>query len=353
MSADLPARLLRLLALLQGRREWAGPELAERLGVTTRTVRRDMDRLRELGYPVTGTTGTAGGYRLASGRSLPPLALDDDEAVAIAVGLRTAAAAGVAGIDEAAARALVKLEQVLPPRLRQRVASVGLATVGLPGRSGPATDPGVLTVLAAACRDEEVVVFDYRGRDDEPTSRRVEPHNLVATRGRWYLVGFDLNRDDWRTFRLDRVTAPASVRHRFRPRELPGGDAAAYLRASITEAPYRYAARAEVGVAAEQVAGRLPTLLPGKVTPSADGGSTVRLGSDSLELLVRDVLALGGDCVLTDPTPGLLDELGSVAGRLHAVVARSRPGTPEPSGQERSGQDGPSRRVESTSASVS
>jgi predicted DNA-binding transcriptional regulator YafY len=194
----MPERMLRLLSLLQSRREWSGADLARRLEVTDRTVRRDIERLRGLGYPVDASTGVAGGYRLVSGADLPPLLLEDDEAVAIAVGLRTASA----GLEDAAVRALAKLEQILPKRLRGKVNAVGDATSALPQRG--AVDISVLGVVAAACRDHELLRFDYSGRDGRPGARRVEPRNLVAWYGRWYLIAFDTDRADWRTFRLDR-----------------------------------------------------------------------------------------------------------------------------------------------------
>jgi len=323
----MPGRMLRLLSLLQGRREWSGQELADRLGVTGRTVRRDVDRLRELGYPVVGTTGVAGGYRLVSGRDLPPLLLEDDEAVAIAVGLRTAANAGVAGIEDAAVRALAKLEQVLPPRLRPRVASVGQATVGVSHRGGPPIDAELLAILAAACRDRELVVFEYRGRDGSASSRRVEPYHLVATYGRWHLIGYDVRRDGWRTFRLDRVAAPVPVRHRFTPRELPDPDPAAYVARSITQAPYRYTGTATVAAPARDVLARLPAPVPGKVVPVDERSCTVRLGADLLELVAQDVVALIvgalGEVTLDAP-PVLLDQLEALGRRLLEATDRAR-----------------------------
>ena len=349
----MPGRMLRLLSLLEGRREWSGAELAERLGVTDRTVRRDIDRLLELGYPVVGTTGVAGGYRLASGRNLPPLLLDDDDAVAIAVGLRTAASASVAGIEDTAVRALAKLEQVLPPRLRERVASVSEATAGVPYRGGPPVDAGLLAALAAACRDHELVVFQYRDRSGAASSRRVEPYHLVAAYGRWYLIGYDLHRDDWRMFRLDRLAEPFPVRHRFRPRALPAEDPAAFLARSITAAPYRYLATATVAAPADVVRARLILPLPGKVVPRAEGGCTVALGADLPKLVVHDVVSLvigdggasvggggdaGGDAeddagngagavdedISLDAPDELLDLLDAVARRLLVLTRRAR-----------------------------
>src|SRR3954447_23028294 len=198
------SRLLELLSLLQARRDWPGNELAERLEVSGRTIRRDMDRLRGLGYPVESLSGPAGGYRLKAGTAMPPLLLDEDEAIAIAVGLRTAARASVAGIEETSLRALVKLEQVLPAHLRRRVSAFGAATVA-PAPAGPTVDPQHLTVIAAACRDGECLRFGYRSRDGAETRREVEPHSLVNLGRRWYVVAWDRGREDWRSFRIDRL----------------------------------------------------------------------------------------------------------------------------------------------------
>src|SRR5919106_1642178 len=222
------SRLLTLLSLLQARRDWPGGELAGRLEVSSRTIRRDVERLRELGYPVESLTGPAGGYRLRAGTAMPPLLLDDEEAIAIVVGLRTAARASVTGIEETAVRALVKLEQVLPSRLRRRVAALGSATIAAPV-GGPTVDPQQLTAIAAACRDCERLRFAYRSRDGTESRREVEPHTLVNLGRRWYLVAWDRRREDWRTFRIDRLSRPAANGTRFTARELPASDAAAYV----------------------------------------------------------------------------------------------------------------------------
>ncbi|PKW15601.1 helix-turn-helix transcriptional regulator [Saccharopolyspora spinosa] len=292
MTTTLPARLLRLLSLLQGRREWSGAELADRLEVTGRTVRRDIDRLRELGYPVESTTGTAGGYRLASGKNLPPLLLDDDEAVAVAAGLLTAASGSVTGIEESSIRALAKLERVLPARLRGRVSAVAGATVPVPVREGPRVDAGTLAVVAAACRDHEILSFDYEKRGGATESRRVEPHSMIAVRGLWYLIAFDPERDDWRTFRVDRLDQPLATGRRFDPRPLPAESPADYLRRSIIDAPYQYAARVTVQASAATVREHLHPLLPSRVTTIDDGSCTVQLGEDTLPAITRRVLDL-------------------------------------------------------------
>src|SRR5690349_1794909 len=219
---DPTARALRLLSLLQTYKFWSGSELAERLEVSSRTLRRDIDRLRVLGYPVDATPGAAGGYRLAAGAHLPPLVLDDDEAVAIAVGLRAAAGASIEGMEEISVRALAKLEQVLPDRLRRRVNAVHTNVSSMRWSSEQSTvDADALAVLALACRDNEQVRFDYTRRDGEAAARLVEPHNLVSAGRRWYLVAWDVRREDWRTFRLDRLTEPRLGGVRFRPRADP------------------------------------------------------------------------------------------------------------------------------------
>src|SRR5688572_3082740 len=208
MSETTSSRLLTLLSLLEGRRDWPGGELADRLGVSGRTIRRDVERLRGLGYPVESMTGPAGGYQLRAGTAMPPLLLDDDEAIAIAVGLRTAAGGSVSGLEETSVRALVKLEQVLPSHLQRRVSALGNATVTMPS-AGPQVDPQCLTVIAAACRDHERIRFAYHARDDTASRREVEPHSLVATGRRWYLVAWCCGRRDWRTFRVDRIASPS------------------------------------------------------------------------------------------------------------------------------------------------
>ncbi|GAA3143986.1 YafY family protein [Planomonospora alba] len=319
MSKDMPGRMLRLLSLLQSRREWPGAELARRLGVSVRTVRRDVDRLRELGYPVEGTTGTAGGYRLASGRDLPPLLLDDDEAVAIAVGLLTAADGTVAGVAEASVRALAKLQRILPARLRRRFDAVADAVAPVPRAGLPRVDPEALAVLATACRDREMLAFGYRSRSGTATSRRVEPYALVSTHGLWYLLAYDPARRDWRVFRVDRITGPRPVGWRFTPREPPDPDARAYVSRTVAAAPYRHSARVTVRLPAEEVRARLPTTMPGKVEAVDAGTSVIRLGADSPHVIVRELAALGADFTLDGP-PELRAHLRAAARRLLAAA---------------------------------
>ncbi len=254
MSSDPTQRALQLLSLLQTHRFWPGEELTAHLGVSARTLRRDVDRLRSLGYPVDATPGSGGGYRLAAGAHLPPLLLDDDEAVAIAVGLRSAASASIEGMEDTALRALAKLEQVLPDRLRRRVLAVHTNVASLQwSNDGSGVDADALAVLALACRDREQVRFDYRRRDGDDSSRLVEPFQLVSTGRRWYLVAWDVRRDDWRTFRLDRLERARHAGVRCAPRELPGGDAAAFVAQSIRSMPQPAYAVLEVGAPVDDV----------------------------------------------------------------------------------------------------
>ncbi|MEV6227503.1 YafY family protein [Saccharopolyspora shandongensis] len=261
--ANTSSRALRLLSLLQTHRHWPGTELAERLAVSERTLRRDVDRLRELGYPVRASRGTDGGYQLAPGAVLPPLLLDDEEAVALAVGIGDAAQSGIAGMREASLRALTKVVQVLPPRLRTRVDTLRKMTYSV-SASGPVVAAGVLTTVAQTCRDQERLRFHYTARGAAPTEREVEPHRMVALGGRWYLVAYDLTRHDWRSFRLDRLTGPAATGTRFRPRSLPAEDAAAFVQAT-SRAPAPYTVEALVHAPAtrvRQVAGQWATVEP-------------------------------------------------------------------------------------------
>jgi predicted DNA-binding transcriptional regulator YafY len=310
---ETASRLLDLLSLLQARRDWPGSELAERLEVSARTVRRDVGRLRALGYPVESLTGPAGGYRLSAGTAMPPLLLDEDEAIAIAVGLRTAARASVTGIEETSIRALVKLEQVLPAHLRRRVAALGSATIAAPA-GGPTVDPQHLTTIAATCRDSDCLRFHYRSRDGTATRREVEPHSLVNLGRRWYLVGWDRRREDWRSFRVDRLTRPASTGIRFTPRELPAKDAAAYVQQSIAGAWSRYEARVTVHAPAAEIAARLP-FVAGSLEPIDSGRCEYRTADDDLEWLALRIAMLGADVEVHEP-PELLAQLELLARRL-------------------------------------
>ncbi|MEV0163277.1 putative DNA-binding transcriptional regulator YafY [Nonomuraea fuscirosea] len=311
---ETSARLLRLLSLLQSRTDWTGAELAGRLQVGLRTVRRDIDRLRELGYPVDATPGVAGGYRLGPGAALPPLLLDDEEAVAVAISLRTAATGSVAGLEEGALRALAKLRQVLPSRLRHRVSAFQAATVPLAGAAAPAVGADLLADLAAACRDRRRQRLRYRGRDGV-TEREVEPHRLVHTPWRWYLLAWDTGKDDWRTFRVDRIEGPLSLPGaRFTPRPLPQDDVAAYVSRSITSAPYRYQARILFHAPLAAVA---PRTSPGAGRLEAVDAHTCRFlaGSDSLDDLAVYVATKGFDFEVLEP-PELVPVLRALSDRL-------------------------------------
>ncbi|MBA9002303.1 helix-turn-helix transcriptional regulator [Thermomonospora cellulosilytica] len=314
---ETSARLLRLLSLLQTPRDWTGPQLAERLGVTTRTIRNDIERLRSLGYPVHATPGVAGGYRLGAGASLPPLLLDDEEAVAVAVGLRTAASGGVSGMEETSLRALAKLEQVLPSRLRHRVNALHAATVSVP-RTGPTVDADVLTVIASAIRANERLRFDYRAHDGATTRRDAEPHRLVHTRGRWYLVAWDVTRNDWRTFRADRITPRTPNGPRFTPRPAPDGDVAAYVDRTLGTATWRHRARVKVHASATEIAARLPPAVT--IEPIDDRTCWLNVGSDTPHTLALWLGMLDTDFEVAD-SPELAAHLKALAARYLRAAA--------------------------------
>ncbi len=322
---ETSARLLRLLTLLQVKPDWSGADLAARLEVTPRTLRRDIAKLRSLGYPVHAEPGVTGGYRLGAGAALPPLLLDDDEAVAVALSLRTAATHAVTGVGEASVRALAKLEQVLPSRLRERAAAIGHATVPLTG-PGPTVSADALTAIARGCRHHERLEFGYRGQDGGLTARRVEPHRLVQAGYRWYLVARDLDRQDWRTFRADRIDAPRLTGVRFVPRDPP--DAAAFVARAVTTAPYRYQARVLMHAPPEVVAGHVPPTVG--VLAAADGGRCVlSSGADSLDMLAFHITTMDFDFTVLEP-PELIervrvlaDRLASAAGSADGQFARS------------------------------
>ena len=313
MTTDTPARLLQLLSLLQTPREWPGGELSERLGVSRRTVRRDVDRLRELGYPVQASKGADGGYRLVAGKAMPPLVLDDEEAVAIAVGLRAGAGHAVEGVDEASVRALAKLEQVLPARLRHRVSTLQAATTPLTSGDGASIAPETLTVMASSVAGQERLRFAYRSGDGTPSRRLTEPYRLVSTGRRWYLVAYDLDREDWRTFRVDRVAEPFATGARFTPRELPTGNAAEFLRQSMFGRQETYEFDVTFAAPADFIAARLPKWI-GAPEPIDDHSCRLRASSgDSLEWLAVRIAMV--DCEFTVHEPpelvGYLRELGA------------------------------------------
>jgi predicted DNA-binding transcriptional regulator YafY len=295
-----PGRLLRLLSLLQSPREWPGAELADRLGVSRRTVRRDVDRLRDLGYPVAATMGAAGGYRLIAGTAMPPLLLDDDEAVAVAVALGTVAADAIAGIDEAALRAGAKLGQVLPARLRRRVAVLTAATVPLADEHEPVVDPGTLATLAATVANRERARFAYRAADGAETKRSVEPFRLVPAWRRWYLVAWDLDRDDWRIFRVDRIARPEAVGGRAASRALPAADAAQFVLQSFHGRTPVFRAVVVLHAPAAAMSGRLSD--PGDGVERIDDDSCLlRTAPDTLEWLAARLLTLGVDFDVREP----------------------------------------------------
>jgi predicted DNA-binding transcriptional regulator YafY len=323
---ETSARLLRLLSLLQARRDWTGRELADRLGVTDRTVRNDMERLRSLGYPVDATPGVAGGYRLGVGAALPPLLLDDDEAVAVAIGLRTAAGGTVAGIEDSSVRALSKMERLLPPRLRRRISALAAAVVALPG-TGPAVDADTLTMIAAACRDHERLRFDYQTHDGTGGVRLTEPHRLVSAGRRWYLLAWDLDRRDWRTFRVDRMRPRPPTGPRFAPRDMSEDEVTDRLSRGLATATWHYRARATVHAPPAVIRSRLPAAIA--VEPVDENTCAVDVGSDSPQMLALYLGMLDADFDLDGAAPELVDHLRTLSARYarasrEAGIARRR-----------------------------
>jgi predicted DNA-binding transcriptional regulator YafY len=313
--AETSARLLSLLSLLQSPREWPGPELARRLDVTTRTVRNDVERLRRLGYPVEATRGAVGGYRLSAGAAMPPLLLEDDEAVAVVVSLRTASGGAVEGLEETALRALTKLQQVLPPRLGRRVDALTSHTVRVSGgqRRGPQVDGALLALIAAAARDREILRFRYSDHAGSGTERRVEPYRLVNWGRRWYLVAFDLERADWRTFRADRIAGPSVSGHRFTLRPLPADDIAAYVAARTRQVQMKVRGRVIVHLPAEDVAERMGSW-SGSVEPLGPGRCLLQLGGRSVEDLAFWLGVLDADFEVLD-SPELAAAVRRIADR--------------------------------------
>jgi predicted DNA-binding transcriptional regulator YafY len=315
-------RLLQLLAMLQARRDWSGQELASRLEVTTRTIRTDIERLRDLGYPVEASPGVGGGYHLSHGTTMPPLLLDDEEVVAVAVALRTTAGAGVTGIEEASLRALVKLEQMLPTRLRHRIDAMRTATVSVPG-AGPTVDLAVLSVIAGAIRASERLRFDYLDHNGRSTVRTTEPQRLVVWGRRWYLLAWDVDRASWRTFRADRITPKTPTGPRFRPRTLTDGEASRYVQRSAGTATWRYRARIRIHAPVDQVR----ALLPLAVDISADGPDRciVEAGSDTPHQLALYVGLLDTDFDILEP-PDFADAFIRLAERYRRAAQGSLQG---------------------------
>ncbi|WP_052423125.1 helix-turn-helix transcriptional regulator [Nonomuraea candida] len=313
-------RVLTLLGLLQQRRVWTGPELADRLKVTSRTVRRDVERLRTLGYPVHAVQGVGGGYQLGPGRDLPPLLLDDEEAIATAVSLLAGAGGAVAGAGDAALRALTKLDRVLPTRLRHEVRALSGSVESFGGGRTP-VDAEVLMTLARACRDEVEAGFGYPS-GGEVRRRRVEPYRLVASDRRWYLFAYDLDRDDWRTFRVDRMTGVSARTWRFRPRPAP--DAAAYVQESVASRVYPHQARFLVHAPAGTVRAQIPASAA-VVHGRGEGRCEVVSGGGDLDVVLVHVLLLGHEFEVLDP-PWLGERCRVLAARLLAAGAAAPPG---------------------------
>jgi predicted DNA-binding transcriptional regulator YafY len=320
---ETSARLLRLLALLQMRREWTGAELAERLDIGARTVRRDIEKLRTLGYPVEATSGRSG-YRLGMGAQLPPLLLDDEETVAVAIGLRTAAVSSVTGIEESSIRALAKLEQLLPSRLRHRINLLTAMTEAVPP-SGATVDPNTLIAIAGACRDQHQLRFDYLSHDGAATRRTVEPHRLVHTGKRWYLIAWDIEREDWRTYRVDRLTPRVPTGPRFEFREPPDVDLTRYLSGGVTTNAYRYRARITLHVPIDAAAQRISPHV-GVLESSGDQHCVLRTGSNSLDELALHVGLFQFPCTVHEPAD-LIEHIRRLTNRLADAINSPDGGT--------------------------
>jgi predicted DNA-binding transcriptional regulator YafY len=319
--SETPGRLLTLLSLLQTPREWPGPELAERLGVSSRTVRNDIERLRRLGYPVEATRGPVGGYRLSAGTAMPPLLLDDDEAVAIAVALGSASGGAVEGLEETALRALTKLLQVLPKRLGGRVDALQAHTVRVTRRRRDSDVSGALLAeIAAAARDHEVLRFAYSDHTGSATERRIEPYRLVAWGQRWYLVAFDLLREDWRTFRVDRMSEVHSVAHRFRARDLPAEDLAAYVAAKTRQVQMKVSGTVVVHAPAEFVRQRMGWWAQGSIEAVEEDRCRVRVGARSPQDIAFWLGALDADFEVVD-SPDLADAVRLISERYARAAA--------------------------------
>jgi predicted DNA-binding transcriptional regulator YafY len=318
LMLETSARLLRLLSLFQSRRYWPGPDLAARLEVTSRTLRRDVDKLRTLGYPIRSTSGAEGGYQLGAGSAMPPLLLDDEEAVAVALGLRYAAAAAVEGVEEASVRALSKIEQILPPRLGRRVAALQTAVV-LPARAGSSVNARTLSAIADACRGHQALRFRYRDHAGKASARSVEPHRLVSTGRRWYLVAWDSDRKDWRTFRVDRIQPRLTAGPRVAPREPPAQDLAAYVARGVWYAP-RCRARIKLLAAAEVVAERLPPHM-GLIEPIDEHSCFFEIGASTFESLAMHLSLLGVDFELSGPLE-LVEQVRRLSDRYRRATAR-------------------------------
>lgn len=306
------ARLLRLAALLQARRHWPGPALAERLEVDARTLRRDVDRLRTLGYPVQASSGRGGGYSLGSGANLPPLMLDDSEAVTLAVALRAATAA-VAGIEDAAQELLAKLDQWLPTRLRRRATALHNVTLSL-GSPEALADAGILASIATACRDTCRLRFGYRKHDGEHSDRHVEPARLINYGRRWYLVGWDTDRSDWRTYRADRIQSPVHSGNQFAPRD-PGFDFLEHVRKAISWSPFEHRVTVRLQGPADQLVETVPAWC-GVLIPETDESALLQVGADSPDALLATLLMLGHPFEMVEGDPAGLASLQAAHARV-------------------------------------
>ncbi len=318
---ETSSRLLELLSLFQAQRYWSGASLCERLAVTPRTLRRDVDRLRRLGYPVDSTSGAAGGYRLGSGSTLPPLLLDDEEAIAVTVGLRTAASGTVAGIEEASVRALAKVQQVLPLRLQKRVRALQAFILPL-NHAGAVVDTDVLSAIANACRDELCVRFRYRSKDGTASDRHAEPHRLVHTGRRWYLAAWDRDREDWRTFRVDRIEKRIGVAARFTPRTAPDGDFAAYVRRSVSYTPCPHRAKVHLYASVERAAKRIPACA-GTLEGAGPDRCILLTVASSLDTLSVYLALVDFDFEVEEPAE-LVERVRLLADRFARAAGRGR-----------------------------
>lgn len=319
------SRTLQLLGLLQSQRHWIGTELADRLDVSLRTLRRDVERLRDLGYPVQADRGVGGGYQLAHGTALPPLVLDHEEAVSVTVGLLNCAHLPVAGVAEASVRALAKVIPVMPPRLRQQVTALKAATTQTVSPWSQANiDPDELVTVAQACRDSERIRFNYTAADGARTQRRVEPVQLVTVDRNWYLIGFDLDRDDWRSFRVDRLTDATSTRQVVRPREIPGGDAAEFVEARLRRGGITVTA--ELDAPADEVRSRTGL---GETPDARNGGAVSELEGGRSRLTIERatpewaafILGISGAKVLATDPPELVDLLHEWSSRFAGATS--------------------------------
>jgi len=307
------ARLLRLLTTLQGRRSWSGRELAERLEITERTLRRDVDRLRSLGYPVHSTAGVAGGYSLGAGTALPPLMLDDDEGMAVSIALQAAAPSGVARIEEATLRALAKLDQLLPTRAQKRLKALRASIVRVGGHAGPTVELDAVSALAAACAEQVAIAFDYQDQQGQSSRRDVEPLQIVHMERHWYLAAYDLGREDFRTFRVDRMSFPFERKQSFMPRSVPDEDISSYVRRSVTVSPYRNRVVVRLLVPLAEARTQIATSY-GVLTPVDEHSCRFETGGGAIEIVAAWVAMLGFDFVVEEPA--------ELNGRMRALAER-------------------------------